>query len=515
MVAGADPDSGREFSSPAISPVDALFHSSPTPMWIYDRDTLQFLEVNDAAVDHYGWTRDEFRRRTLLDIRPLDDHEALQAHINEPAEDELFRDSGVWRHVTKDGRLLYVHITSHRANLEGREVVVVASLDRTPVVLAARRTTAQFELGLFADQLDTDQFLAASAPTIGRAVDSPDTAVHLVNPDDTIALVSATGRLHDRLVDPTHHDPVLGGDSAWRRALRTGRTIIDNHASDDEGIVRDLGDPYVARVAIVPMQRSGRVEALLTVANKPGRYTDDDVTTLQVLGDLALHMLDRKAALTAKDRALSLYEQAAWASVTALARTTEARDPYTAGHQRRVGILASHIGHRLGMSDHEVDGLRVAGTLHDLGKIGVPAEILTRPGRLTDAEMQLIRTHPSVGAQILEGIEYPWPVRDVVLQHHERLDGSGYPLGLQGDQICLEARIVAVADVIEAMTTMRPYRAELGLQAAISEVVAHRGTHYDPDVVDAAVAVLHEFGGIPETAILSPAPRQESRPADG
>lgn len=179
-------------------------------------------------------------------------------------------------------------------------------------------------------------------------------------------------------------------------------------------------------------------------------------------------------------------------AVDTIADLAEVRDPYTAGHQLRVTELAVAVGVELGLDEEAMACLRVAGTLHDIGKISVPAEILTKPGRLTPVEFELIKVHPQTGYDILRGIEFPWPVADVVVAHHERLDGSGYPEGAAGPEISREARILAVADVVEAMSSDRPYRPALGVEAALDEVRSRRETAYDPDAVDACVALFEE-----------------------
>ena len=174
-------------------------------------------------------------------------------------------------------------------------------------------------------------------------------------------------------------------------------------------------------------------------------------------------------------------------TIQAVAETIETRDPYTAGHQRRVTKLALAIAARLGLPDDRVEGIRVAATLHDIGKMSTPAEILSKPGKLSEKELGLIQEHPKLAHAILEGIAFPWPVADIVLQHHERLDGSGYPEGLAGVDILLEARIIAVADVVEAMSSHRPYRPALGVEEALREIEQNKGTLYDPDVVEACI----------------------------
>lgn len=178
-------------------------------------------------------------------------------------------------------------------------------------------------------------------------------------------------------------------------------------------------------------------------------------------------------------------------TVRALASMAEKRDPYTGGHQQRVARLACAIGRELGLPPDTLEGLEVAAILHDVGKIYVPAEILSKPARLSHMEMGLMKAHPEVGFEILREVSFPWPVARAVLEHHERMDGSGYPGGLKGPDICLEARILAVADVVEAMSSHRPYRASLGLPAALEEIENGSGRLYDPEAAEACLELMH------------------------
>lgn len=190
--------------------------------------------------------------------------------------------------------------------------------------------------------------------------------------------------------------------------------------------------------------------------------------------------------------------------VGALSRAIEKRDPYTNGHQHRVSILAESIGSALGLSEEMLTSIRLGAIVHDIGKMSVPVELLVMPRKLTDIEYALIQTHPQNGYDIIADIEFPWPIKQSILQHHERLDGSGYPKGLKGEEISLEARIIAVADIVEAMSSHRPYRPSLGLDAAVEEIKMHRGTRYDEKVVDACLDLLARHGeGIFENVIIS------------
>ncbi len=196
---------------------------------------------------------------------------------------------------------------------------------------------------------------------------------------------------------------------------------------------------------------------------------------------------DLKASLEKFRRALD-------ATIQAMGLTIEMRDPYTAGHQRRVSKLSCAIAQEMGISPNQIDGLRMAGDIHDIGKIYIPAEILSKPGQLTDIEFTIIKTHPQVGFDILKAIDFPWPIAQIVLQHHERLNGSGYPAGLKGNEILLEARILLVADVVEAMSSHRPYRPAHGIERALGEIQTQSGQLYDPAVVEACVHLFRDKG---------------------
>ena len=204
---------------------------------------------------------------------------------------------------------------------------------------------------------------------------------------------------------------------------------------------------------------------------------------------IARDITERQRAAEALKESLARVTEVQDGTIQALVTVTEARDPYTAGHQRRVTQLACAVARELGLPADRVAGLRVMGLLHDLGKISIPAEILSKPGKLSATEFGFIKSHAQAGYEIVKEIQFPWPVAEVILQHHERMDGSGYPRGLTGPDIILEARILAVADVVEAMSSHRPYRAALGLDQALEEIAQKKGILYDPEVADACIKV--------------------------
>ncbi len=180
--------------------------------------------------------------------------------------------------------------------------------------------------------------------------------------------------------------------------------------------------------------------------------------------------------------------------INALVLAVEARDPYTAGHQRRVAQLAMALAADMKLPAIQIEGIAIAASIHDIGKISVPADILSKPAVLNEIEYQMVKIHPVAGYRILKDIEFPWPIASIVLQHHERLDGSGYPDGISGDEILLETRIVSVADVVEAIASHRPYRPAFGINIAIEEISRKRGTLYDPEAVDACLRLFNEKG---------------------
>ena len=212
----------------------------------------------------------------------------------------------------------------------------------------------------------------------------------------------------------------------------------------------------------------------------------------QVNEELHGKVRERRRAEDQLQNTLERLERALEGTVQAWSLTGEMRDFYTAGHQRRVSSLAVAIAEELHLSWEKIEGLRVAGIIHDIGKIAMPAEILAKPARLTKTEFQLIKDHPRIGYEIVKKIEFPWPVAHIILQHHERMDGSGYPEGLLGDAILLEARILAVADVIEALSSHRPYRPALGIEKALEEIRRGRGIRYDMRVVDICLKLFRE-----------------------
>lgn len=221
-------------------------------------------------------------------------------------------------------------------------------------------------------------------------------------------------------------------------------------------------------------------------------YSDEEITDSYMIDGIISDITDRvTSARELKDSMIKL-RKAINGTVSSMGRLVDMKDPYTSGHQKDVSELACAIAAEMGLEQNLIDSLKIAGALHDIGKLSIPSEILSKPGPMNDLELALMKTHPRAGYDILKTIEFPWPVADIVLQHHERLDGSGYPIGLKGDEIRLEARILAVADVIEATSSHRPYRASQGITTALEHIKENAGILYDPEIVKHCLCLFRE-----------------------
>ena len=246
-------------------------------------------------------------------------------------------------------------------------------------------------------------------------------------------------------------------------------------------------------VLCLPLASAGtRLGVLCIYASDRNGFGAEDIRLLSGLASELVFGIVTLRTRAEHERSAERLRRGMESTIEALAGTLELRDAYTAGHQRRVAALAAAIGRELGLPEDEIHGIHLAATVHDLGKIQIPAEILAKPTRLTKLEFELIKTHPQAGYDLLKDIDFPWPIAQLVYQHHERLDGSGYPRGLRGGDTLIGARIMAVADTIEAMSSHRPYRPGFGIEASLAELTKNRGTLYDPAVVDACLKIFSE-----------------------
>jgi putative nucleotidyltransferase with HDIG domain len=242
--------------------------------------------------------------------------------------------------------------------------------------------------------------------------------------------------------------------------------------------------PYEYRI----IAKSGEVKWLL-----------ETVTSITYRGQQAvlgntMEITDRKEAEEELNRTLARLHRATSSIIEVIVMAVESRDPYTAGHQKRVSALAGAIAREMGYPPEDCEAISMAGSIHDLGKISIPAEILSMPRKLSDIEFSLVKNHAESGFEILKDIDFPWPIAEIIRQHHERLDGSGYPRGLRDDELLIEAKILMVADVVESMISYRPYRPARALEEGLAEIEENRDLLYDPEVVDACLRLFREKG---------------------
>ncbi len=353
---------------------------------------------------------------------------------------------------------------------------------------AGTRSEALLRLAELAADVSLDEFLRLAAARLAQSVESTMAALYLRQPSGRFVAMCSIGL---NGVDPQDFFPQ--GES-----LADARSLVDGLIDTKRPVV--INDPRLlpptavalwkgfGRAIGTPIVRRGEVIALAVASGKESDYLPDDSETLQIVGDLIVRVAELDEARGRAEESAAAYRRTIWSVVEVLAKVTGVRDPYTAAHQRSVAELSVAIGRRLGWADDQLDELLVAGALHDVGKVAVPGEILSRPGQLTDIEMQLVRTHCQVGADIIQGLQFPWDIRRPILEHHERLDGSGYPYGLKGRQIAMTSRIVSVADVFDAMSSARPYRSAFSVESAVEELNEGAGRLYDAEVVSACVA---------------------------
>jgi putative nucleotidyltransferase with HDIG domain len=294
---------------------------------------------------------------------------------------------------------------------------------------------------------------------------------------------------------------VYSGDANYVGTTSSAIDLAIDPAVSAAGFNRALIGWIVAGAAlalfflmVIIVRRRKRASRTSTISRAMGVVFNDTVSTkvaLSTVEEVSTYPIQLEREL---ENSIKRVEKSMHGAIQAICRTVESKDSYVAAHQKRVSQFACTIAKEMGLSTWQIDGIRVAGLLHDIGKVTVPMEILSKPGKLSKIEMSMIKDHPKVAFDILKNVEFDWPVARMVVQHHERMDGSGYPDGIKGEEILLEARILAVADVVEAMCTHRPYRPARGVDEALAELERGEGTLYDPDVVRACKKVLNERG---------------------
>ncbi|TCJ12228.1 PAS domain S-box protein [Parasulfuritortus cantonensis] len=502
----------RDLAQQSLAESEVRFRSITTvaqdAIVMIDRDG-RIAYWNPAAEHIFGYRADEVMGR---DAHALMTPERYRAAFKAGFEHFLVDGTGpvVGKTVEveglrKDGSEFPIELSISALQLQGHwnAVGLMRDItDRRAAELALHRANRALKTlsgcnGILVRALDETRLLHDICGLIVEAGGYRGACVGYADTGSGLRQVARAGMAHadTEAFERTRADNCGVADSALR-ALHSGQPQL---AQGADGSGPDGG---IAASIALPLRDNGAAFGVLNVyAEVRDAFSTEEIALLTELADdLAFGIVtlrtraERESLEAARRAGNDRLKRALLGTIQALAMTVEKRDPYTAGHQQKVARLAVAIATELGWPPDQIEGVRLGGMLHDIGKIYVPSEILSRPGKLSELEFGLIRSHPEVGYEILQGVELPWPVAEIILQHHERLDGKGYPHGLTGDRIIPEARLLAIADVVEAMASHRPYRAALGVDSALEEIVRCRGSQFDADMVDGCVRVFRERG---------------------
>jgi len=495
----------RKRSVQALKLFRTLIDHADDAIEVLDAETLRYLDFNDAACRSLGYSRDELLAMTAYDIDPGLER-STAARVTEQLR-ELRPLTFETVHRRKDGSTFPAEVSIQRVEL-----------DRAYHLVSARDIT----------QRKLAEAALARVNRALRTLSAGNTAlVHASNEQLLIEkmcrIIVETGGYRAAWVGYAEHDerktvrPVahcIQGNAYVEReivswadnaagqgpsgiAIRTAKPHVVHDAIADPRYApwRDhairLG--YAAVACFPLLDADNLVLGVLCIFSaESGGFTQEESDLLaELAGDLAFGINSIRARI-AHEQSIVLLNRSMEGTIQAMAATLETRDAYTAGHQRRVAELVLAIAGELHLAEDDIHAAHLAAIVHDLGKIQVPAEILSKPGKLLPVEFDLIKYHPTSGYNILKDVDFPWPIAEIVYQHHERLDGSGYPRGLKGDEILPAAKIIAVADTVEAMSSHRPYRAGLGIDMALAEIERGRGSVYDAAAVDTCVKLFRE-----------------------
>jgi PAS domain S-box-containing protein len=485
-----------------------LFETAQDGILILDAETATIEDANPYLINIIGYSHEELIGKHLWDIGAFRDIELSKEAFGKLHTDGYIRynDLPLKR---KDGRLIFVEFVSNIYNCDGIDVIQCNIRDISNLYLAEMASVVNIR----ALKLLSECNVVLCESTTEKKLFDEYCKIAVEVGGYRMAWVGFADGEHGNLVQPIsrygHEDGYLElGQITWAetergngpvgRAIRSGEIQFSNDISTDSTMVpwrvEALKRGYKSTIA-VPFSVPNNIMACLTLYGvNCDNWSNHERQLLQEIAhdiSFGVKFIHTEIAKTQYQINLqSSLEQ----TIQVIAATIDERDPYTAGHQMRVANLCSQIALELGLSPDFIHGLHLAASIHDLGKIGIPAEILVKPRPLSVMELGLVKEHPNIGFNILKDVSFPWPIAKIVRQHHERIDGSGYPLGLKGDDLLLESKILAVADVVEAMASHRPYRAALGIEAAMSEITAHRGTAFDVQVVDACLRIFYEQG---------------------
>jgi PAS domain S-box-containing protein len=440
-----------------------LVKYAPAGIYEVDYETGRFTSVNDIICEYTGYTRDELLTMNLLDLLADESRELMSERLEKLFAGEEIPELVEYCIRTKDRNKLWALIRARYIYKDGRlkgATGVIYNITERKVAEDALRDSEEF-LNSIVENIP-DMIFVKDAETL-RFVRLNKAGEKLLGQNRQKVL----GKNDYDFFPESQADFFIEKD----REVLARKQVVD--IPEEPIQTRQSGERILHTKKIPIIERGGKAKYLLGIS--------EDIT-------------ERKLMERERKESYERLRKSLGATVQAMAVTVETRDPYTAGHQRRVASLAQAIASEMNVTADQIEGIHMASLIHDLGKISVPAEILSMPRKLTDLEFKLIQTHAQSGYDILKDIEFPWPIARMVLEHHERMDGSGYPNGLTGESLLIESRIMVVADVVEAMASYRPYRPALGIEAALEEVEKNAGVLYDRTAVETCLKLFREKG---------------------
>ncbi|MFA7013407.1 MAG: transporter substrate-binding domain-containing protein [Desulfobacterales bacterium] len=477
-----------------------LAESSFTCVFIAQKGKFVFI---NAAIKYWGYRGEELTGRDSNMIVHPDD----KALVKKKSGELLSKKSNQaleFRIVTKQNETRWVSQTIAPINYQGKPAILGNAMDITiqkqaerDLVLNKERTQILLDLHLMIGE-SSQAILNFTMEALQKISRSQFSFIGLMDETESVMTIQAWSK--DTMARCSSSNKPerypISEAGVWGDCVRqrTPVTINDYDAPRPRKKGYPEGHVPIQRFMSIPVLDGNKIVAVAAVANKEEPYTEDDANALISLCNNMWEILHRKQAETLLNETLDNLRKAVGVSIQVVTSAIEARDPYTAGHQIRVANLARTIATAMRLPREQIDGIRLAASIHDIGKLAIPSEILTRPRKLTPAEYELVKEHALKGYEMLRNVNTDWPLSQIVLQHHERMNGSGYPQGLRGKDILLESRILAVADVVEAMASHRPYRSALGVDAALDEIKNHSGVLYDAKVVNACLRVFRERG---------------------
>jgi PAS domain S-box-containing protein/putative nucleotidyltransferase with HDIG domain len=434
-----------------------LFDYAPDAYYISDLKG-KFIDGNKVAERVIGYKKEELIRKSFLKLKLLSISDISKA-AKALAKNIIGQPTGPDEFVLnrKDNSKAIVEISTYPVKIKGKTLVLGIARDIT-------------------ERKKAEEILRKSQQEFASLFNnSPEASVYLDEKDKVLDMNSSFIELFGYNLEEIKGKDINSGiihpPDKIEEAKRLTKKSIKGYINYDTIRKKKNGTLFHVSISASSVEVDGKIKGRIIL------YQD---------------ITQRKQAEQQVKQGYEKLQRTMEATINTISKRIEIRDPYTAGHQNKVSQLSVAIAQEMKLSEDKIEGIRIAALVHDIGKINIPAEILSKPSKLNEMEFSLIKNHPKVGYDILRKIDFSWPVAKVVLQHHEKIDGSGYPQGLKGEKILLEAKIIGVADVVEAMSSHRPYRPSLGIDKALEEISQNRGIFYDPEVVDACLKLFKE-----------------------